>query len=146
MFLILQTSDIKNGLINFKLPQYTFDEKENLEFRIVDCYISLCNKFKETIAFSPKFSTVTKTPKTNLLSLQSNLVDKTSLNPFQDLFFVSVPPLVDFVHYQPTYILRYKLKLYDLNDLFFKINSSESVISRIDFISIQIEIISYGRI
>ena len=141
MFLILQSDKIENGFVKFNTPQYVFDDQHDKEFRIVDCFISLCHPSKtDHPKLLPKLS---NTQKVHLLSLRSNLIDRSTLNSNQDLFFMSVFPMMNHVHYQPTNVLRYKLKLMDLNDLVVQIHSTESVLERIEYISIQIEIVSY---
>ena len=139
MMLILQSEKHNKGLVNFELPEYTFDDNCDLEFRIIDCFIG----FNQ---LDIKYGKHILDRTTMFLSVQSNLIDRSPLNLNQDLFFMSSPITSDHVHYQPTSAVSHKMKVYDLSDLLIKINSRETVIERINFISLQIEILSYGRI
>ena len=135
MFLILQSHEIDNGRIFFNTPQHVFDDKPELEFRITHLYVSFK---KDTYKLSTN---------NYLMSLQSNLIDRSPFNPHQDLIFLSVSDLSTYAEYTPTHILRYKLRLRDLNDSEFFLNSNEQqLVERIHFVSLQIEIVPYGWI
>ena len=135
MFLVLQSHKIVDGKIHFNVPQHVFDDKPVLEFRITHLYISFTKS-------SSKIST-----QNDLISLQSNLIDKTPFNPRQDLIFLSVSDSFDYVDYKPTHFLRYKLRLRDLNDSEFFLHSNNTqLLERIYFVSLQLEIVPYGWI
>ena len=135
MFLVLKSHNIVNGRIFFNMPQHIFDDKPELEFRITHLYIT----FKKDIY---KIST-----DNYLLCLQSNLIDRSPFNPHQDLIFFNVSDLSTHAEYTPTYILRYKLRLRDLNDAeFFLYSNAQQLVERIDFVSLQLEIVPYGWI
>ena len=139
MFLVLQTNNISinenfDGKINFHLPQHSFDANSDLQFRITHLYIAF-----DRMIFTKPISA------TSLLSLQSNLIDKSSFNPHQDLIFLPASDLSTSVHYTPTQFLKYKLRLRDLNDAEFVLHSeSKDLIRRISFVSLQLEILPYG--
>ena len=134
MYLVLKSQNIKNGKIYFNLPQHRFDEKREFEFRVVHLYVALGH------------SKYTKSDlSSHLISLQSNLIDRSPFNPHQDLLFLPVSDLSAYTIYTPTHFLRYKLRLQDLNDAeFFLHSENPDIISRVSFVSLQIEIIPYG--
>ena len=117
------------------MPKIHFDEKPELEFRVTNFFVS----FKENKIYD-KFS-----HNGVLYSLRSNWIDRSCGNPFQDLIFMSGMKSQSAIHYHPTHLLRYKLKLLNLEDSLFYLHLYDEETREINFISIQIEIIPYGR-
>lgn len=129
MILVLQTSKIVDGQLLFDLPRIQLDDKPEYEFRILSAYISFTK---------PVFS--------NYISLRSNWIDKSTINPKQDLIFLTVSDGDLFANYQPTHIIRYKMKLRSIQDSFFALHSFGAPLKNIDFVSVQAEVVTYGRL
>ena len=139
MKIILKSKKVINNQILFDLPKIKFDEKPELEFRIINCFISFENrmvyKYDKTI-----FNGL----QGKLFSLRCNWIDRSTGNPSQDICFMTEQISQSSIHYEPTHVIGHKLKLLNLEDSLFYLHAYDTEIPKINFIIIHIEICPYG--
>ena len=127
MIINLQSSKIlPDGQIIFDWPFQRIDGSVVKSVHLNMVYIKLTHPLSRTDAWR----------------ISSNITDKTSANPYQEIGFTMARKNTDYSYYKPTQPAGYKLNRYDLSSVRIYITSVHDITnhSDFDFIKIQIEI------